>query len=313
LPRFIYYPQCIPVKDSSQNAAVLHFNSVEEFRARPFYRDDVIATGTKPSRIIGSYRFEESVHCGLKDCEQNHQHGYVVLTPDGAETNTGWDCGMDHFGVEFFLMRKEFDRAEREYPYRHTLRQTVTDAARLRKRIQVLQTQLHGGEWLLQSLRRFEKLYPRPLLETARCHAAKGEVNVFEAPSRVARGTVRGLKIFALDIQNWPLFEIEIELNEFLKLMADEMSFDQVLHWFEWTKTLEPRLAEYKQLIDEGRKFFRRDNLALLQYLAEDQQTREQLSWIVWSDDAVVDGKVRQPAKTNSWQRMLKRIMPTQM
>ena len=318
-------------------APVLSFSSADALYARPLFRDGVMATGTKPSRVLGSYRFDAAVRCGLKGCDQIHQHGYLVLVADGVETNTGWDCGLDHFGVEFLAMRKEYDRAEREYLHREPLRQAIADAERVRKRIHALQAPPHGGEWLLRNLRRFAKLYPAALIETVRQHAREGEVNVFESRLRAhlehtavaagsasakpnpahyvhqPRGTVRGLKIFTLDVDHWPLYELELELNEFQQLNADTLRFDQVLHWSEWSKNLELHLADHRYLIEEGRKFFRRDNLALLQYLAEDAKTQEQLSWIVLRDPVgatvPVKTKPRQAKRSNSWQRMLKRLM----
>ncbi|GEM_PF-4913981 len=328
------------MKDSvAPQISVVIFGTAEEFRARPFYRDDVVPTGQKPSQIVGSYRLPTPVRCGLKGCDQTHDHGYVVLVADGAETNTGWDCGMDHFGIEFFPMRKQYDRAEREFPFRLSLRQVVTDAERLRKRIHALQAPPHGGEWLLQNLRRFAKLYPPALMATLRKVAPQGEANVFESRLRAhlkqnaaagrnagvennsahdvrePRGTVCGLKIFTLDLEHWPVFQLEAELNEFLKLDHDTIPFDQVMRWNEWTQALELRLDEYQHLIYDGKKFFRRDNLALLQYLAEEQKTQDELSWMVWGEASAEAPKpparARPPKKSNSLRRILKRLIPS--
>src|SRR5207253_1836864 len=104
-------------------------------------------------------------------------------------------------------------------------------------------------------------------------------------------------------------------LNEFLKTTPDSMPFDQVLHWSDWHKTLEARLVEYRQLIDEGKKFFRRDNLALLQYLAEDPKTQDELSWMVWGEANAEAPRAlarsRPAKKPGSLQRILKRLIPS--
>jgi hypothetical protein len=283
------------------------FQSPEEFRSRPMYRRDIITRGIRPSRIIGSYRFQDPVDCGVKDCGQIHTHGYVVLNTDGTETNTGWDCGLDHYGVEFFEMRKVYDRAEREHPHRQALHDTAASAENLRQRLRTFQEQPHGGKWLHQNLRSFAKLYPRPLLEIARRHAERGEVMVTVNQSRAL---VRGLKAFTLDTENWPLVELELELDRFLDLDPDNMPFNEVRRWCEWASTFESRIANCENLLEEGRKFFRRSNLALLQYLVSEKETQEQLSWMVWSN-ASGEQPSTPPQKEKAWQRMLKRLSPT--
>lgn len=297
--------------DSYSTSTAVHiFQSPEEFRSRPLYRRDVITRGIRPARIIGNYRFADPVDCGIKDCRQVHTHGYVVLNTDGSETNTGWDCGLDHYGVEFFEMRKVYDRAEREYPQRQTLRHLAATVAHLHERLRICQEQEHGGKWLHQNLRSFAKLYPRPVLEIARRHAEQGEVRL-----TLERNTVfvRGLRIFTLDTENWPATEIDTELNRFAALDPDNMPFHEVRQWCEWKETLESRITGFEELLHEGRKFFRRANLALLPHLVSERESQEQLSWMVWSNDTAEHNAASSPRqqKEKAWQRMLKRLSPS--
>lgn len=312
-----------------QPPAFTQFNSPDEFRARPFYRDDVTPPGVKPTRILGSYRFGEPVRCGLKGCTQTHEHGYLVLIADGTETNTGWDCGLDHFGFEFLDMRQHYDRVEREYPRRAALRRMLEGGEHLREMIQSLQLRPYGGNWLLRNLRHFEKLYPEGVLEVVRRLAEQGEVEVDRASIyadaepgavdaetsseyvpevRSPKVTVCGLKIFTLDTDNWPLFELELELNEMLQLDVEQMPYGDIAQWSQWAEMLESRLADLGTVIDEGKTFFRRSNLELLRYLAPDSKSRELLSWIVFSSDFTDHGD-KQAAKKKFWQRKLERLI----
>lgn len=313
------------MKDSAVHPTVaLSFGSPDEFRARPLYRANVAPTQNRPAQVIGGYRFQQPVSCGVKGCTQTHEHGYLVLVKDGVETNTGWDCGLDHFGPGFVEMRLAYDRAEREYPRRLPLHLIVPIADRIRRRIHALNRQPHGGEWLLQTLDRFTKRYPRGLIELLRRHGEQGdEAHLLEAiprqkavkhsgaaPRPVNR--VRGIKIFTVNTDQWPPMQFEEELDDFLKLHFDHVPLDELARWVDWSHTLELRLAECEHLITEGRKFFQRDNLALLPYIVEDLQLREQLSWIVWSVEVPAEKGTRlpmQPQKKSSWQRMFKKLI----
>lgn len=286
------------------------FTSPDEYRGRPMYRTDIVAKGIRPSRIVGSYRFRDPVCCGIQGCSQIHTHGYVVLNTDGTETNTGWDCGLDHFGVEFFEMRRVYDRVEREQPFRQTLRELKANVDELLSEIRSMQGRQYGGEWLRRNLRSFAKLYPRPVVELARKHAKTGEVRVHSGQTR---GTVRGLKVFTSDPENWPLAALEAEIAKFAGFDPDHAEIADVRRWCDWAKTLESRMEECESLLDEGMRFFRRDNLALLQFLMDDKDSQEQLSWMVWSNDTgtAASSTSTQPQRDKAWQRMLKRLTMT--
>jgi hypothetical protein len=312
-----------------QPPALLRFRAPDEFRSRPSFRHDVAPPGIRPEKMLASYRFEQPVSCGILGCTQLHDHGYLVQLADGTETNTGWDCGLDHFGFEFLPMRQTFDRVEREYSRRAGLRAVLADGARWREQLVSLQMRPHGGNWLLRNLRQFESLYPPTLLEVLRRHAEQGEIEVVVMSARAAgapgaldaettlahsteippaRATVRGLRAFTLDTDNWPLFEMELELNEFLQLDADALDMAAVAQWTRWVEALDARLASFEAVIEEGKDFFRRGNLELLRHLAQDEASREMLSWIVFSSDFLAP-EDRRPEKENFWQRNLKRLI----
>lgn len=309
------------------------FSSSGEYRARPSFRDGAQPSAVTLAGIIGNYRFAEPVSCGCAGCSQTHEHGYLLLLSDGSETNTGWDCGLDHFGTQFVAMRLAYDRTEREQPRRQALRELIARGDRFRETIQLLQLRPHGGNWLLRNLRHFEELYPAAILDAVRRHAGQRQVHISEpavhadptgpisnidisidsatADVPALKTTVRGLRIFTLDTDNWPLFELELELNEFLGLNVDTLASAELTRWMQWAQGLESRLAELEEAIDDGKLFFRRGNLDALQFLVQDQKAREQMAWVVFQSDFIrKTGKqpLKQTPWRNTWRRFLQAI-----
>jgi hypothetical protein len=308
---------------ASQEA--VSFHSPDELRSRPGFRSDIVATGIRPRRIVGGYRFDQSVRCGVKGCAKSHQHGYVVQIAEGIETNTGWDCALDHFGIDFLGMRTEYDRLERETSPRAALHHAIDKFQHLRDVVHTLQVQPHGGNWLLRNLRRFRELYPASLLAVLVDNAERGEIAIYDLPidpgaeqepgakqrlkeARRTREKLGGLRVFSLDVGSWPLFAIELELSEFLELNPWTLPLVDVTRWCQWAETLEARLAQIEALIDEGKIFFRRGNLELLRFVAPDRQAREQIAWIVNATDFAPAPTAKAVAE-KGWQRQLRRII----
>lgn len=66
--------------------------------------------GKKLLEVIGHYEFDEEIHCGLKDCNQPHKKGFIVLTSTEEETNIGNKCGEKIFGhLQFSSLRKSYN------------------------------------------------------------------------------------------------------------------------------------------------------------------------------------------------------------
>lgn len=65
--------------------------------------------GKELVKVIGNYEFDEEIHCGLKDCNQPHKKGFIVLTSTQEETNIGNNCGERIFGhIQFSTLRKSY-------------------------------------------------------------------------------------------------------------------------------------------------------------------------------------------------------------
>jgi hypothetical protein len=142
--------------------------------------------------------------------------------------------------------------------------------------------------------------------EILRKHAGLSQVVVFESPihasafetadtadaggairdSREPVGTILGIRIFKLNVDRWPLLELEKKLDEFQQVDAEHAPFEDVRSWAGWAHTLEATLAEFRVVLEEGKKFFTRRNLDLLSYLVDDREVREQLMWMVLGKEA---------------------------
>ena len=65
--------------------------------------------GKELVKVIGSYEFDEEIHCSLTDCNQPHKKGFIVLTSTEEETNIGNNCGERIFGhIHFSTLRKSY-------------------------------------------------------------------------------------------------------------------------------------------------------------------------------------------------------------
>jgi len=204
-------------------------------------------------------------------------------------------------------MGKDHDRIEWESSYRLAFGRLLVGATAYRQRIFELKSQRHGGDWLLQNLGIFTRQYPPAVLDILRRDAALGKLPVIEhaaakrplevASSNVegngATSAVRGIRIFTLDIEHWPLTRLERELNVFIGLRPESAPIEAVRRWTEWAGALEPAVTEFRYLLEEGKKFFTRANLALLPYVVDDPRLQEELLWMVLSREGEAKPETR--------------------
>lgn len=110
------------------SADFIEIRSADEIYNRTAYLADIDPATSEPKKIIASYQFPEPIPCGLKNCHQPHKQGYLVLTASGSETNMGWVCGVNYFGINFRIMRKRFDRAVSAHRYKLRLQEILQHA-----------------------------------------------------------------------------------------------------------------------------------------------------------------------------------------
>lgn len=106
------------------------FKSHEEITGRANFLAQIqVATGDL-DRIIGGYDFEREMQlrCGLNNCNQLHQRGYVIATKQGLETVCGNVCGARELGVDFTEMVARFTARVDEQKRRQTIQELQENA-----------------------------------------------------------------------------------------------------------------------------------------------------------------------------------------
>lgn len=93
-------------------ARLILFESPDQIRSRPLWRDDLEPSAHPPVRILGGYNFGRSNlwACGMSSCRTSHGAGYVVATKSGLETHIGHDCGKRLFSENFADLEQTFQR-----------------------------------------------------------------------------------------------------------------------------------------------------------------------------------------------------------
>ncbi len=284
--------------------------SHEDLRGRANYRIDINSKAVRLTQILGSYFFNDGIRCGLSSCHHVHKRGYLVETDDGAETNIGWLCGKTHFGVDFTHKRKQYDAAQKAYRDRQAVRAVMASAESTIEELRSLQNQPYGGKWLSKSVSAFGRLYPAWMVDQLRRRAQKGDYAVSTVRMRTREeleiaaaanagvpeerlkylqeqaGVLVGLSIFAKPAIEHAAYVVPRRLHELEQLNADLMGARVLARWASWARGVDEALLDFEILIEEGRKFFRPDNLKLLVYLAYKPEDRAYLSRLSWDYDA---------------------------
>jgi hypothetical protein len=309
-------------------ADFVEIRSPDEIYSRPDYQADIDPTASKPEKIIAGYQFPEAIPCGLKNCHQPHKQGYLVLTTSGAETNMGWVCGVNHFGVDFRMMRKSFDRAASMHRYKLRLQEILGNADDILSRWNGLVNEAHGLRWLQQSMRWFSRTYPPSVVAMVRDRSRRGDAVVSVERERskqqldaaevanpgVSRerlryiaepvGQLQGLSIFEKDLYAHEAYKVENGLQELRGLDLESLSYRKLGDLYRWASTIEDSLLDVELLLEEGQKFFQAENLGLLGYLARHVPDQDLISRIDWDYDAA-NCEVKSPKKTKAWKRMM--------
>src|SRR5690606_14059172 len=146
--------------------------------SRPAYNPCLEAVESKLAEVLAPYHFDEPYPCGLASCRQPHQHGYLVITVDGTETNVGQHCGKTIFGDDFEIKANtQRRRAERKYQL-DVLHGALADKNKHLARISELYNRRFGTKWAEDALRRLKDAISRQVASKLHAMAARGETSV---------------------------------------------------------------------------------------------------------------------------------------
>lgn len=90
----------------------IKINSWNDILNRPNFVTSFDPQGKELVDVIGTYSFKDKLNCCLTNCNQPHNHGYLVLTSTGEETYIGNKCGKNVFGkLNYNTLTRSFDRS----------------------------------------------------------------------------------------------------------------------------------------------------------------------------------------------------------
>jgi hypothetical protein len=279
--------------------------------SRPLFVEEIDPKGEKPVEVMAAYTFKnDEIRCGLKDCHQPHDYGFLVRTSKGNETNIGRICGRNIFGAEFTALANRFREKERLRTYKQGINAALERKIEVLARVETLKNQQYGANWLYRSLRNFRANYPADLVRNLTDRARRGEPVIEQVRERskaeiemaqvanpsanveslryetIRIGSLQGLDIFATDIRKILINQVEKQFSELDQLNFVSIKRTQLRELYSWAHSLDDTLAEAELLIGAGQSFFEPENLALLKYIPVPDKAREELLRIKWDYEA---------------------------
>ncbi len=260
----------------------------DDIEGRPGYSGDLDPSQHKLSGIIGQYRFGAQIRCGLSNCHTPHNHGYLVVTQSGLETNIGKDCGRRYFGVDFETMEAAHLRDMREKLERENVWNFMLRLEDVQRKVQDLLHCEQGGSWVYKTSRALveaNKGVPTDIVRaiavmiktgkavlTRDRPATQRETELAEASgTRVSRphlitekvADIQGLEALREenDLRQLLVLNLDQELRALEALDADTMSPRDLRQWSKWVNTVDATLERAEAAIEAGRALLTADNL----------------------------------------------------
>ena len=261
----------------------------EELRARPDFRAPLDHKAFALKRVLTDYHFPKDAPCGLKSCRQPHQHGYLVLTDGGGETNIGNRCGKTHFGDEVFSSaRADWVRRRDRDDLVKRAKQLQSIAPDIENAINDLTFKPYGAKWTVRVKKVLESVIGVGLVDSLRVSSIRGELAVTKPRRRsdeeiedvlaANRGMTRERATFVDEVigQMLPMPWLDFDFHEKLmvRLCGPLKSFRQLLPEALASPKLKvevKRFEGHEQVLHEGGeavasalRFLTDDNLRLV-------------------------------------------------
>ncbi len=122
----------------------------EEMSVRESFQAPIDHTQHVLKAVLSEYHFQRQVLCGLKACRTPHNHGFLVITESGIETNIGQYCGRTHFGEEIFhTLQADHQRLRERADLVRRARELQALVPSIEARINAfMHTNKFGAKWL---------------------------------------------------------------------------------------------------------------------------------------------------------------------
>lgn len=114
-----------------QKPKPIAFETQIDFENRPNYQASLSCEEAELDYIVGTYHFgkQQRLQCGLNNCNQWHQKGFVIATKSGKETHCGNKCGANAFGIAWEEIKADYKKKE-EASNRFASLQRIQDEAK---------------------------------------------------------------------------------------------------------------------------------------------------------------------------------------
>ncbi len=265
---------------------------------RPGYQSPVEAGKFRFLRIAAVYSFtEQSAHCGISDCQQVHNRGFLVITSDEKETNLCEACGQRLLDMTFNHSKNVLQDLARIRKQQIRLNKVLEHSDVIKGRVKELKQSLKGANWLYRILITFRRSYPSDLLAALRELATNKNDNAILAaiienevdPSQLEQvEQLQGLGIFAADIREELIDKILKPLIELEELAVDSDANPTLTPYCQWADNLEEQFACAEQLVEEGRAFFDTENLQRLKSIPLSEASTRFMQSVRWKGDSVI-------------------------
>lgn len=122
----------------------------EEMSARENFHAPIDHAEHVLKAVLSEYHFQTQALCGLKACRTAHNHGFLVVTESGIETNIGQHCGRTHFGNEIFhTLQAEHQRLKERAELVKRAKELQASVPSIEARIHAfMSTNKFGASWL---------------------------------------------------------------------------------------------------------------------------------------------------------------------
>lgn len=269
---------------------------------RPRYSSPIEPKESLYIRIAAVYSLvDQSVACGVSDCLQAHTRGFLVTITEERDTNLCEACGKRLFNVTFESQRKALRGESRIREQKLQLNTVLKQSEAIKNRIRELKEAPQGANWLYRALTNFRKAYPAELLTALRELATKKEDSailsaLLENSAEVFHlGQVEqleGLGIFAVDIREALINGILRPLDQLEEYAENPDSTRSLATHCRWTDSLDEQFALVERLVEEGRAFFKHENLERLKSIPLSEKSTRLTRSSRWDyDNAMAKGK----------------------
>ena len=262
---------------------------------RPSYSSPIEPKENHLIRVVAVYSLaEQSATCGVSHCLQTHTQGFLVITSDEKETNLCEACCKRLLNVTFEVQTKVLRGESRVRQQQIQLNTILKQSEEIKSRIRELKQAPCGANWLYRALTNFRKACPAELLTALRELATNKEDNailntLLENRAYASRleqvEQLEGLGIFAVDIREALINGILRPLEQLEEYAENSGSTRSLAEHCRWANRLDEQFALVERLVEEGRKFFKSENLERLQSIPLSEKSARLTRSLRWQYD----------------------------